>query len=500
MKKVVFFCLCSILPYQLLAQPFEKKQLTNFNYDSRGAVFPIFPSWLTYMQISPIFFEAHEGSSSNIMLMNYDSSTDSFFNPMPITSGNFKNINPIADAFFNVIMESGINLIWQTNENGNWDIALKTLKDSVWGEKEYIINSQADEINPKFVLGNDWNSQNNYEIEFVYEKENSVYLYQRKDSTINHEIVFSGNDTLQYSQPTGIHFSGQPNTPEGLYIAATCKPNDGTSVIVIRFKASTDSIWSPIYKVYDSGYCENPKFCNPYFYFPFMSFERTNQHKQVYIIRELEYFGQIPNAVTLIDDEDVSTSDFNCFVYGIVGELNKGRGYDFYGPHSYKLVSNDSVYVVRPQSYRNLYETFFTKVSDTKIGLGNLGYEYWEAISYIIWEDSANGHINLFGVKRLDAIGDVNDKIVMENFTLYQNYPNSFNPKTVIKYNLLFRDFVTLKVFDVLGNEISTLINEEKSAGEYSQVFDGSNLASGIYMYRLLAGNHHLSRKMILLK
>ena len=127
---------------------------------------------------------------------------------------------------------------------------------------------------------------------------------------------------------------------------------------------------------------------------------------------------------------------------------------------------------------------------------GNIGV----SISYIIWEDSSNGHINLFGVKRLDQIGDVTDKIIANNFTLYQNYPNPFNQKTVIKYELLSRDFVTLKVYDVLGKEIATLVNEEKDAGEYKTTFDGLNLASGIYVYRLSVGNNHLSRKMILLK
>ena len=151
-------------------------------------------------------------------------------------------------------------------------------------------------------------------------------------------------------------------------------------------------------------------------------------------------------------------------------------------------------------AYWNQYEKFFTKVSDTRIGWEILGLDTTGAISYIIWEDSANGHINLFGVKRLDPLGDVNEKIVANNFILYQNYPNPFNPKTVIKYELLSRDFVTLKIYDVLGNEVATLVNEEKDAGEYKTSFDGLNLASGIYVYRLSVGNNHLSRKMILLK
>ena len=150
MKKLFFFCLYSFLSYQILAQPFQKKQITNFNYDARGATFPNYPVGVSYMQISPIFFEAHEAGSSNIIMMSYDSVTDSFFNPIPVTLTNFLNINPVADASND--WDSGINLIWQTNENGNWDIAFRILKDSVWSYKELIINSPANEINPKFVL------------------------------------------------------------------------------------------------------------------------------------------------------------------------------------------------------------------------------------------------------------------------------------------------------------------------------------------------------------
>jgi len=85
-------------------------------------------------------------------------------------------------------------------------------------------------------------------------------------------------------------------------------------------------------------------------------------------------------------------------------------------------------------------------------------------------------------------------------FTLFANYPNPFNPTTTIKFSVPGTHFVTLQVFDMLGREIETLVNEEKSVGNYELKFDGSNLTSGIYFYRLQAGNFVETKKLILLK
>ena len=86
------------------------------------------------------------------------------------------------------------------------------------------------------------------------------------------------------------------------------------------------------------------------------------------------------------------------------------------------------------------------------------------------------------------------------NFSLAQNYPNPFNPSTVISWQLAVGSDVSLKVYDVLGNEVATLVNEEKSAGEYHVVFDGSKLASGIYFYKLQTSDFSAIKKMILLR
>ncbi len=85
-------------------------------------------------------------------------------------------------------------------------------------------------------------------------------------------------------------------------------------------------------------------------------------------------------------------------------------------------------------------------------------------------------------------------------FALSQNYPNPFNPSTVISYQLAERSQITLKVFDILGREVATLINEEKPAGSYQIEWDARNFASGVYLYRLNAGAFGETKKLILLK
>jgi hypothetical protein len=87
-----------------------------------------------------------------------------------------------------------------------------------------------------------------------------------------------------------------------------------------------------------------------------------------------------------------------------------------------------------------------------------------------------------------------------EHFTLNQNYPNPFNPNTTITYQLQSVNHVTLKVFDALGKEVATLVNEVQYPGNKSVIFDASALASGIYLYRLQSGFLTQTRKLLLLK
>ncbi len=103
-------------------------------------------------------------------------------------------------------------------------------------------------------------------------------------------------------------------------------------------------------------------------------------------------------------------------------------------------------------------------------------------------------HIPITGIEQFDD--------VVNTYSLSQNYPNPFNPTTTIRYEISERSFVTLKVYDVLGNVVETLVKEEKPAGEYNVEFriDNLELTSGVYFYQLLAGDFVNTKKMVLLR
>lgn len=89
---------------------------------------------------------------------------------------------------------------------------------------------------------------------------------------------------------------------------------------------------------------------------------------------------------------------------------------------------------------------------------------------------------------------------IPSEFKLEQNYPNPFNPVTTINYSLPKASNVSIKIYDMLGNEVMNIVNEFKQAGNYSASVDASSLASGVYFYKMEAGNYKDAKKMILVK
>ena len=102
----------------------------------------------------------------------------------------------------------------------------------------------------------------------------------------------------------------------------------------------------------------------------------------------------------------------------------------------------------------------------------------------------------------IPPIVSVDDELASQpdDYNLYQNYPNPFNPTTTIRYSVIQPDIVQIKIYDILGREVKTLINELKQAGTYEFQFDASGLASGIYLYKIESGSFIQTKKMILLK
>ena len=90
--------------------------------------------------------------------------------------------------------------------------------------------------------------------------------------------------------------------------------------------------------------------------------------------------------------------------------------------------------------------------------------------------------------------------VIPSEYKLNQNYPNPFNPITTISFEIPYDEFVDLKIYDVTGKELMTLVSEFKTSGNYSVRVNGSNLSSGVYFYKLKSGNFEMVRKMVMIK
>ncbi|MGD1046708.1 MAG: T9SS type A sorting domain-containing protein [Bacteroidota bacterium] len=130
---------------------------------------------------------------------------------------------------------------------------------------------------------------------------------------------------------------------------------------------------------------------------------------------------------------------------------------------------------------------------------------YWGAIAdvggFVVESDESNNTRYdatpiIIGTNR---VRDIN-LVLPTSYSLEQNFPNPFNPSTTISFNLPSKSFVSLKVYDLLGREVATIISEEMSAGNYSRQWNAAALTSGVYFYRLQAGSFAGTKKLVLLR
>ena len=176
----------------------------------------------------------------------------------------------------------------------------------------------------------------------------------------------------------------------------------------------------------------------------------------------------------------------------------------------------------------NLKESFVQLNWKTATEVNNYGFEVqrknvsgeWKKVGFVKGNGNSNSpkHYTFsdktvhsgkyfYRLKQIDIDGSFNYSKIVEvdvsapvKYELSQNFPNPFNPTTVIKYSIPEDNYVTIKLYNVLGKEIGTLVNDFKQAGKYKVSFDGSNLPSGIYFYTIQSGNFRQVKKMILQK
>ncbi len=205
-----------------------------------------------------------------------------------------------------------------------------------------------------------------------------------------------------------------------------------------------------------------------------------------YISGDIVYYGFSSNEI----DDTVFFNQGGCEEGWF---LENKSEFNLWGINSERYFYN---YIIPTSGYR--LNTFVKDIGLYREEGGELLYSYSVLIGFI-----KNGVV--YGDTTLVGI-DIGKNNKPTEYSLFQNYPNPFNPSTIIQYSIPKTSFVVLKIFDVLGKEVATLVNEEKPAGNYQielngkQTVNNKQLSSGIYFYKLQAGDYIQTKKMIYLK
>jgi len=228
-------------------------------------------------------------------------------------------------------------------------------------------------------------------------------------------------------------------------------------------------------------------------------------------------FTMLPTAYDSLSNTLIATTtDFGEIVFG-----ETDGGYTANTPIQYEPLNNQNIMLLDSLALRwtgrGLYDKFQLQVfsdslfSDAVIdttlnpsfyileNLANHSIYFWRVRSILGSEVSSWSPNWSFEIMAPSDIETGNDEIPDE-YHLSQNYPNPFNPSTKIKYDLPANEFVNLTVYNVQGKTITTLVNEQKFAGAYQVIFDATDLPSGVYFYRLKAGNFVNIKKMVIIK
>jgi flagellar hook assembly protein FlgD len=166
------------------------------------------------------------------------------------------------------------------------------------------------------------------------------------------------------------------------------------------------------------------------------------------------------------------------------------------------------VYVVKStdggQSFENIKVSESSFIPTSSVFFGDYSnIAAWDKKIYPIWSRLQGGQLSVWTAPLIDTTSVTiigSESFEPKEYYLFQNYPNPFNPSTTISYQLPKAEFVTVRIFDAIGNEVKTIVKENKPSGVHEVNFDASQLSSGIYLYKIDAGTFHQSIKMLLVK
>jgi hypothetical protein len=489
MKKILISLIILLSYTSVCAQTFEIKQITSGDFDAKNP----FISGFNYAD-GRVYYEKHEPNSSNIILIKYDAYANSFQDTVELTSGSAMRINPYEDF--------SANVVYQTNENGSWDITYKLYDIGAWDSTVFLESSSIDETNLSPFYYSDWGFPNDNFI--LFERSDTIIVLEYTNTMKTEFPVLVNSSQYHYSNYFGVYYNNlMGNYPRnGIHVIAIETDSTGKKNLISKYKPVIGG-WDNKNIIKENCNCRNPVF-QFYEFQPYLIFEDSTVNGiRPFKVYDWEYLKDI-DSIPYLPNGDIT--NFRIARPDFITSKASGLDQLEYYPHSYFLKNEDGFWLRlnRQELGSEAEDTLISvKYNLSKMSLGALGFNIDE-IFYTIWEDSSDGHIHLFGRRQLYPVGGVSDENGIDGFILKQNYPNPFNPTTSIQYAISNRQFVTLIVYNILGSKVATLVDEEKPAGEYKVEFNTSSIknqpSSGIYFYQLKAGSFVQTKKMVYLK
>jgi hypothetical protein len=445
-------------------------------------------------------FERITGSSSNIMVTKIGAigPLDTGFY---LTNNSFINKNPCITHNTPQYPANPTKAltVWETNKNGSWDIYASRYNIATGWSAPFPIDSSV--INKTNARVSYFDSTF---IAITYQSGNSIrfkkYNYETNSFILDTNLTFS--EFSNFSNPNVMTCNSF--SYKNVCITYEKEITAGRKAVYYTLGNIVNNIitWSAPDTIAYTGANRNSEFIEGYYSGAICYFESNRTGDWNVYKTSLNFSNGTKTLVPVItnngfDDYSYGGSDLPLGI--------KNQVHSFYG---YLRKSNSNIKAV-------IRGGWFGSGGDSMIvNIGNdTNYKsklirtsiYWESCvrGWIIFnKDSLSAGIQsgIYGTYYTGCPMNIENNSTVVNYSLYQNYPNPFNAKSNIKYQISKISDVQIKIFDILGREIATLVNEKLQPGSYEVTFDGSNLASGVYFYKLSAGNFTETKKLTLLK
>ncbi len=502
MKKIILIYFIILLPLISAYSQFSQTPVKLTFGNDRNPAFHIRNDNYDLSNI-PWEFLAYErinGSSVNIFVskINTNGAIDS---GMYLTNNTFINVNPSIGYYFLSYPPTEISnsiVVWETNKNGNKDIYARIYKQNQGWFNEFPIDiSVGDQTNPKTALIN----QSTYAI--VYNSANDIKL--KIINIDNQNIILDTNLTSGISQNCrNPYIMISSDFYKKLFISFEREYSSSQNSI---YCLKADTISNPLTLMIDtirfSGYNYNAGFAKMYLSpNPYLGLYESYMNGKLNTFgTEIKWNGQSSVHHNLLTSQyfDVWGYKGSEFILGdnttngVFGFLTKINN-SIYAKAKMSWYTGDSVNVLVSND-----TTFKSNISlSTANAIPSTGcYKIWIAFG----KNLGVSDRGIFGISFTSCAMNIRKLSGnVEKYSLSQNYPNPFNAISKIKYEISKLSYSKLKIFDIGGKEITTLVDNIQNEGVYEVTFDASNLPSGVYFYQLRAGEYRETKKLVLLK